>query len=153
MHGGLLVDKCTVPRRHFSQTNTEAADMHLHAVALEKTTVELGRVDLGSGLFGGQQLDLGVHLATDDLAGPRQPLVMLWFGGKLELAASPHIASDPLLLYQRDHTLNRAFIRTVIGAGLLGPEAGDQTAVILGNTGVAMPTVSPRRLADHSAGL
>ncbi|MCY1544114.1 hypothetical protein D9M68_799720 [compost metagenome] len=127
--------------------------MHLHTVALQQATMEFGRADFGSGLFGRQQFDLGVDLATDQLAGSRQPLVVLGLGGQLELAAALEIAGDPLLLHQRDHALYRAFIGTVIGTRTFGAEAGDEAAVILGNPRVAMPTVTPGGLADHPAGL
>ncbi|MCY1507155.1 hypothetical protein D9M68_414230 [compost metagenome] len=73
--------------------------MHLHAVTLQQTTMELGRVDFGAGLLGGQQLDLSIDFPTDQLASPRKPLVMLGLGGQLELAAAPEIASDPLLFH------------------------------------------------------
>ncbi|MNE45961.1 hypothetical protein D3C80_1402780 [compost metagenome] len=41
LHGGPLIDQRAAPRRGFGQTDAEAADVHLHTIALQQATVEV----------------------------------------------------------------------------------------------------------------
>jgi len=147
------MDQRTLAGGGLGQTDTEAPDMHLHAVALQQATVELGGIDFRAGLLGGQQLDVGIDFLANQIAGPCQALVVHRLGRQFELAVADQVAGDLLLLHQRHHALHRAFVSLVISPRLVSAEAGAEPGVVLGNAGVALAAIAPRRFTDDLSGL